>query len=258
MKCCVFALLSAALLAGEAPKLRLPGDVVPARYALELNLNPAKDGYDGSVAIEVQVKKPVPVIWLNSTGLKISSAKVGGKAAKVLPGTSDFVGLQGDKPFSPGPARIEIAFSGGLPTTDVEGLFKQTDGGDSYILSQFEPISARRAFPCFDEPALKTPWSLTLRIPKDLSAFANTPVERENVEGETKIVRFRESKPLPSYLVAMAVGPFEIIDGGTAGRNKTPLRVIATRGHKDEAKFVLETTPKVFGALEEYFGMAYP
>ena len=56
----------------------------------------------------------------------------------------------------------------------------------------------------------------------------------------------------------MAVGPFEIIDGGAAGRNKTPLRVIATRGHKDEAKFVLETTPKVFSALEEYFGMPYP
>src|SRR4051812_10243422 len=172
MKLCVFALLSAILFAEEAPKLRLPGDVVPVRYALDLNLIPARDRYNGSIAIDVQVKNPVSVIWLNSTGLKIASAKVAGKTAKVIPGNADFVGLQGEKSFAAGPTRVEIAFSGGLPTTDVEGLFKQTDGGDSYILTQFEPISARRAFPCFDEPALKTPWNITLRIPKDLLAFA--------------------------------------------------------------------------------------
>ena len=95
-------------------------------------------------------------------------------------------------------------------------------------------------------------------FPRTCEAFANTPIERETVEGDTKLVRFRESKPLPSYLVALAVGPFEIIDGGKAGRNNTPLRVITTRGHRDEVKYALEVTPKVFTALENYFGVPYP
>ena len=258
MKFPVFALLSCALLAQEAPQLRLPGDVQPLRYELDLSLDPAKDSFTGSVAIDVQIKRPVAVIWLNSSALTIASAKVGGKPAKVLPGNQSFIGLQAEQPFTNGRSRIEIAYSGPLQKTDVEGLFKQSEGKDSYILTQFEPTSARRAFPSFDEPALKTPWRTTLRVPKDLLAFSNTPVESERTEGDTKIVRFRESKPLPTYLVAMAVGPFEVIDGGTAGRNKTPLRVIATRGHRDQAQFALDVTPKVFNALENYFGMPYP
>jgi cytosol alanyl aminopeptidase len=258
MKFLVLALLPGLLLAQKAPDLRLPGDVVPLRYELDLNLAPAKDTFDGSVAIDVQVRQAAPVIWLNSSGLTVASARVGGKTVKVVPGNQSFIGLEGEEPFPAGSTRIEIAYSGDLQKNDVEGLFKQTEGGDSYILTQFEPTSARRAFPCFDEPALKTPWKVTLRVPEDLLAFANTPVESEQVNGDTKVVRFRESKPMPTYLVAMAVGPFEIIDGGTAGKNKTPLRVIATKGHKDEAKHALEVTPKVFNALEEYFGIPYP
>ena len=53
----------------------------------------------------------------------------------------------------------------------MEGLFKQTDGEASYVFTQFEPISARRAMPCFDEPRFKTPWRITLRVPKDLRGF---------------------------------------------------------------------------------------
>ena len=257
MKIPILAVFTAVLTtAAEAPKLRLPGDVVPVRYELDLHLAPAKDTFNGSVAIDVEVKRATPVIWLHSKRLTIVSAKVGGKAAKVLPGGQEFIGLEAAA--KPGRMRIQIDYSGPLQKNNVEGLFKQNDGGESYILTQFEPTSARLAFPCFDEPAFKTPWRITLRVPKGNEAFANTPVESDTTRGDTRVVRFRESKPLPSYLVALAVGPFDIIEGGTAGKNKTPLRVIATRGHRDEAKYTLEITPKVFNALEEYFGIPYP
>ena len=157
MKLCVLALLPLIVCSQEAPKLRLPDDVRPIRYELDLNLTPSNDGFDGKVSIEVDVKKLTSVIWLHSSDLTIASATVSGKPAKVLQGGTDFIGLSGG-PFAPGPARIEIAYSGPLLKNDVEGLFKQTDGADSYILTQFEPTSARRAIPCFDEPAFKTPW----------------------------------------------------------------------------------------------------
>jgi alanyl aminopeptidase len=253
-----FAVAALAGIAKEAPGLRLPEDAQPVRYELQLNIMPAQDTFTGTVTIDVRVKKSIPVIWLNSSGLRIGSAKVDGKQAKVVTGSNQLIGIQGEKPFSPGAARIELAYSGEFRNNDVEGLFKQTDADAAYVFTQFEPTSARQAIPCFDEPQFKTPWRITLRVPKDLQVFANTPIERETVEGDTKLVRFRESKPLPSYLVAMAVGPFEIIDGGKAGRNKTPLRVITTRGHRDEVKYALEITPKVFTALENYFGVPYP
>jgi cytosol alanyl aminopeptidase len=258
MKLFLFLAMAAAMVAKETPALRLPGDTQPVRYDLDLSIVPAQDTFTGTIGIDVQVKRAAPVIWLNSVGLNIASVKVNGKAAKVVTGGSEVVGIQADSPFAPGAARLEIAYSGNFQKNDVEGLFKQTDSDASYVFTQFEPISARRAMPCFDEPGFKTPWKITLRVPRDMHAFANTPIERETVEADTKIVRFRESKPLPSYLVALAVGPFEIIDGGKAGKNKTPLRVITTRGHRDEVKYALEVTPKVFAALEDYFGVPYP
>jgi cytosol alanyl aminopeptidase len=258
MKFLALAVLPLLLSAVEPPQLRLPGDVQPTRYELDLNLAPAKDTFDGTIGIDVSVKQPTSLIWLHANGLTIASAKVAGKPATIVPANNEFIGLSLPGAVPAGPAKIEIAYSGQLQKNDVEGLFKQTEGKDSYILTQFEPTSARRAFPCFDEPAFKTPWKITLRVPRAMEAFANTPVESERVSGETKVVQFRESKPLPTYLVAVAVGPFEIIDGGVAGKNKTPLRVITTRGHKNEAKYTLEVTPKVFTALEEYFGIPYP
>ena len=103
------------------------------------------------------------------------------------------------------------------------------EGDQWYVYSQFEPTDARRAFPCFDEPRFKVPWQLTLHVPKDDVALANSPELSETDEPDgMKAVKFKESKPLPSYLVALAVGTFDIVDAGKVG--KTPLRIITPRG----------------------------
>jgi len=69
---------------------------------------------------------------------------------------------------------------------------------------------------------------------------------------------FAKTKPLPSYLVALAVGPFDIVDGGTAGKNRTPLRYLTPKGRGSETRHAREATPKILEALEDYFGMPYP
>jgi aminopeptidase N len=69
---------------------------------------------------------------------------------------------------------------------------------------------------------------------------------------------FAQSKPLPTYLVAMAVGPFDVLDGGTAGQKKTRLRYFTPKGRAAEARYAKEVTPRLLEALEDYFGMAYP
>ena len=73
-----------------------------------------------------------------------------------------------------------------------------------------------------------------------------------------KAVKFEDSKPLPSYLVAFVVGPFELVDGGRAGRANTPIRFIVPRGRAAETRYAREVTPRIVVELEKYFDMPYP
>ena len=90
-------------------------------------------------------------------------------------------------------------------------------------------------------------------------AVANTPQTAESkADDGMKIVRFAPTRPLPSYLVAVGVGPFEAVDLGKVGRKNTPMRIIVPHGKKDEAKFAAESIPQLFKLLEDYFGIPYP
>src|SRR4029077_11714727 len=117
----------------------------------------------------------------------------------------------------------------------------------------------RRAFPCFDEPSYKVPWQVTLNVPSDDGAFSNTAVLSEGPDsGGMKTVKFAETKPFPSYLVAIAVGPMDVVDAGLAGANHTAIRIIVPRGHGSEAQFAATTTGDIVKLLENYFGPPYP
>ncbi len=261
-----FALLAAAAVTAvalaaappEPPKLLLPSGVAPVRYDLDLTLDPARDTYTGRIVIETKVNAPTDLIWLNSTGLTFTKATVGNQTAEPVPGGKEFQGLRTPAPVAAGTTNIAIDFTGSFSRRDVEGLFAQTEAGNAYIYTQFEPTSARRAFPCFDEPSQKVPWSLTLRVPPGMGAFANTPEVSSRTENGLRVVRFAETKPLPSYLVAVAVGPFDVLDGGRAGRRNIPVRAIVMKGRGAEAAWSNKITPGIIAALEDYFGQPYP
>jgi alanyl aminopeptidase len=241
------------------PTLRLPDTSRPHRYAIELELDPAKEGYTGAVTIEVEVTKTTRELWLNAEGLKIQTAEWNGRRVdNVQTEASDFAGFLFNQPLAPGRGRLRIMFSGQFDQKNSNGIFRMEEGGDWYLFTQFEPIAARAAFPCYDEPGYKVPWQLTLRIPSSLKAAANTPQVDEAAEGAWKRLRFAESLPMPSYLVAFAVGPFEFVDAGKAGRKQTPLRIITPRGKAAEARYAVEVTGKILAELEDYFGLPYP
>jgi aminopeptidase N len=128
-------------------------------------------------------------------------------------------------------------------------------------MSQFEDVSARRALPCFDEPGWKTPWRITIDAPSAHFVAANSPEARATPladrPGWTRH-EFSVTRPLPAYLVALAVGPYEVVDGGVAGANRTPLRYIVPKGRAAEARYAKEVTPRLLEILEAYFGVPYP
>jgi len=246
------------------PKLRLPADVVtPVRYRLDLTVIPDQDTFTGTIEIDLRLAKPTSILWLNAEKLTVKeatlSAKSAGLAAKVIAAPKDFIGFAFEQPIGPGEATLRVTYQGEINRKDQQGVFQVKDGDHWYLYTQFEPIWARQAFPCFDEPGYKVPWQLTLHVKNDQVALSNTPIISETETGNgMKVVKFAETKPLPSYLVAMSVGEFDFVDAGTAGRNKTRIYIVVPRGRGAEANYAAETTPAIVNLLEAYFGIPYP
>ena len=258
------------------PTFRLPDGVRPIRYDMDFTLIPEQPDFHGVVAVDIELDHTTRIIWLNSRDLEVQRAEIAAAsagndstsvgpdtrtAARIVDGGKDFVGFALPTAQGPGRIRLQVWYKGTFQDEKTIGFYRvQEQNGDWHAYSMFEPLDARRAFPCFDEPAFKVPWKLTIRVPAGQVALANSPIESSAVDPETglQVVRFQETKPLPSYLVALVVGPFEIIDGGTAGRDNVRLRYIIPRGREDELWYAKQTTARVVSLLEDYFDIPYP
>jgi alanyl aminopeptidase len=248
--------------AQQPPQLRLPDTVAPTSYRVHLKLDPDKDNFSGRMSIKIDVKQPANLIWLNGADISIGEAslKTGGRSmsAKPVPGGADFVGLQFAYQVPAGAAELDIQYTGKVRRHDSSGVFHMAENGNNYLFTQFESTDARGAFPCFDEPSYKVPWQLTLDVPKDDDAVSNTPIVKNTTEGDRKIYTFKETKPLPSYLIAFAIGQFDFVPAGYAGKNHVPVRIVTPKGHAAEAKYAAEVTATILTRLEDYFGIPYP
>ncbi|HUH04423.1 MAG TPA: M1 family aminopeptidase, partial [Kofleriaceae bacterium] len=245
------------------PSLRLPGGVAPTGYRVELALDPEKTDFTGHVEIAVTIEQPTSLVWLNGHQLQIDRARLttaGGDevALEALPQAESFIGFRAAATVPAGPATIVIDYRGKVDAVDTYGIFHQQDRGRWYLYTQFEATAARRAFPCFDEPGYKVPWQLTLEVPADQVALANTPIASEaSTDRGTRRVTFEQTPPMPSYLVAFAVGPFEVVEAGTT-RAGVPIRIVSTQGRGAEAAWAVRSTARLVGLLEDYFGSPYP
>ena len=262
-KYCISILILAMCAFADPPKLRLGDDIQPVRYRLDLTVLPQQDIFTGKMEIDLEVRKPTDMVWLNARGLTFDKVELtaGGRtaAAKVETSGTEFAGVAVASTIPAGPARLRIEYHGAFNKVGSDGLFKLQDGGAWYVFTQFEAIDARTAFPCFDEPNFKTPWQLTVHVSKPDVAVSNTPVKSETDEpGGRKRVVFTETKPLPSYLVALAVGPFEFVDAGKTGKNHTPVRMITPHGKSTQAQYAAQVTGPLLAQLEAYFGVPYP
>ncbi|HEY0787981.1 MAG TPA: M1 family metallopeptidase, partial [Thermoanaerobaculia bacterium] len=245
-----------------APTLRLDDRVVPASYDLRLALDPAQPTFDGEAAIEIDVRRPARTLWLNARGLDVTAARIGSglrkNAATVVPGGEEFVGFVFAEEVPAGRTTLHVSWRGTFAETATDGAFRQKDGDRWYVFTQFESIYARRAFPSFDEPQFKTPWKVTIDVPPGNVAYANMPVERQAAssrEGWTRY-EFARSLPLPTYLVAFAVGPFEEVPAGTVGN--TPLRILTLAGKASQAAYAARVTAPILQWQETYTGIPYP
>ena len=265
---------SAAAKPAEPTAGRLTEGVRPVAYELALDVDPRRAGFSGHARIEVQLDRRVDLIQLHARDLRLTrvALSVPGSQRSITASPQPLPGRLGEngltslvlaEPIGPGASVIEIDYSGEF-NARLRGLYKVETGAESYAFTQFEPIDARRAFPCFDEPRFKTPFQLTLRVPSGEGAISNTPVEAQrDLEGQQSELRFARTEKLPTYLVAIAVGPLDVvaappIAASSVRARPLPLRGVAARGRGPELAFALKEAPALVESLERYFGVAYP
>ncbi|MFY0562954.1 ERAP1-like C-terminal domain-containing protein [Archangium lansingense] len=247
----------------QPPQLRLPDSVRPVRYALDLTLLPAEPTYSGTVTVDLDVREPVRQVWLHAQDLQVTQARVltNGRTleAKTVTATEGRLGVLLPETLGTGQAQLLLSFTGRADRERSQGIYAVEEGGEPYLYTFFEPIDARRAFPCFDEPGFKVPWRLRFTVKQEHVALANHAiVSEEPLPGGLKRVTFAESRPMPSYLVAFVVGPFDLVDAGSVGRALAPLRFIVPRGRGPETAYAASVTPRIITLLEDFFDQTYP
>ena len=245
--------------AGAAPTLRLPDDAAPLRYRASLEVDPKATSFRGHIEIDVTMKRAVDQLWLNAQDLVIDKAvlRQGQREVQLAatPQPRSFVALRGA--IATGEATLVLDYTGKQDVSFSNGMGRYTDSGDWYVVTHFEPDDARRVFPCFDEPSYKVPWQLDLTVPAGMMGLSNTPVDKEeSLADGRKHIQFRATRPLPSYLIAIAVGPFATVDAGKT-RSGVPTRIVVPRGRADDAGTAATEANKVLAFLEDYTGIPY-
>lgn len=254
----------------EAPGGQLPDGVRPTVYRLALKTDPSAPGFTGEVEIDVALDKPHARIWLHALGPQIDTAFARLPDGRDVPAT--FTGNQAEggvgyldfaEPLPAGSATLVMSYEAPY-NFGLAGLYKVTQAGQDYLATQMQAIDARRMVPSFDEPRFKTPWALTVTAPEGLKVVGNTDIResRDLGDGWTEH-KFLPTRPLQSYLIALAVGPYDEVDGGwikAAPRRAAPvkLRAFAAAGKGEKLAEAIAITEEMLLWQEDYFGEPYP
>lgn len=228
-----------------------------------MNITPAATRFSGDVQITLKLARRTRTIWMHGRKLVVKTATLSrpGSAAAMplhpLPAIRPrgLIGFELPTAVGPGTATLRIAFRGGM--RQRTGLFHQRYHGRWYAYTDLEPKDARRAFPCFDDPRFKVPWQISVTTTNGNLAFANTPeLGRTSLPDGRVRFSFARTRPLPSYLVAFAAGPFEVVPA--TAKSSVPLRIIALRGMASRAAYAAKHSPALLAAAERYFAMRAP
>jgi puromycin-sensitive aminopeptidase len=229
---------------------------------IHLEIDPTRsDAWRGEVGINLQLGKPRSSIELHACDIRVSRARLRSGGAelrgRIVPHPErETVEFVFDAPVQPGHARLELRFSGRL-RKDLCGLYASQVGDRHYAFTQLAATHARRLMPCFDEPAMKARYRLSVLTDARNVVLSNAPIESEDLHDDgQKTVHFAATPLLSSYLLAIAIGRLESSKPIRCG--DTEIRVWSVPGKRHLSNFALETAAECLKRLEEYFDLRYP
>lgn len=253
----------------DAPKGPLAPTPYPTHYDLDLKLDPRQTHFGGTVTMTLHTTERARGVYMHGRDLDVTAVRSSAAGAPSEEGRWQMVLDSGvawvdfGQWIDAGDVVLELEYNAPFDV-NLSGLFKVTEQGDAYALAKSESIQARRFMPGFDQPAFKAPFDITLTIPENDSAISNAPeASVEHLGDGLKRVTFETTRPLPTYLLSLAVGSFDVVDAGVMPPNAVrsepiPLRGFARRGKGHELGLALETAPELVRIFEEALEQPYP
>ncbi len=240
---------------------RLPEAVRPSEYAIHISVDPAESReYSGVVEIDLAIAKPTTTIEFHAVDLALTDATISVKGEtwpaelEVQPERETWIATAPQR-VPKGRARLRLSWSGTL-RSDLRGLYGASANGKNYAFSQLEAADARRFFPCFDEPAFKARFQMTVTTARENTVISNSPIEQVEAAGDRVTTHFSPTPLLSTYLVALAVGELELSEPVLA--DGIPIRIAHLPGNGHLTGFALEAARESLTRLAAYFGLPYP
>ncbi|TLX94395.1 MAG: M1 family metallopeptidase [Thaumarchaeota archaeon] len=236
--------------------------VFPVSYDLEFEPDLKKFTFRGKEKIVIRTSKPTDKIVLNAAQLVIRDCKVLWNEKTItaqikLDAKNEKLTIRLPQKIS-GKAYLLIDFVGIL-NDKLVGFYRskyEYKGKQRYLATtQFEAADARRAFPCWDEPEAKATFDVSLIVEKNLSAISNMPVIYKKRVGNKIRYRFDRTPVMSTYLLYLGVGDFEFTQ---SKQGRTTVRIVTTRGKKEQGRLSLEFTKQFLAYFQNYFKIAYP
>jgi aminopeptidase N len=243
---------------------KLPKDAVPTDYSIRIVPNIDRFTFAGTETMKLSARSSVHQLVLNALELDIEAASLDGKelprSAINIDKEKELLTLALPSELAPGDHTLALSFSGKI-NQQGQGLFymryqEQGSGTKKTMLgTQFEATDARRFFPCWDEPAFRARFQLTVVVPENWLAVSNMPIESEKKVTGGKEVRFAATPSMSSYLNVFVAGELDLIESRSG---PTQIRVIATKGKAELGRYALEATTQILQYYNDYFGVPYP
>ena len=243
---------------------KLPKGIVPTEYSIRVVPNIHNFTFAGTETVKLTVRTPARQLVLNALELTIEAASLDGEQVPLSAIKSDneneLLTITASSELTSGEHTLTFRFTGRI-NQQGQGLFyvhyhEHGSGARKVMLgTQFEATDARRFFPCWDEPAFRAHFQLTVVVPENWLAVSNMPIDSETKVAAGKEVRFAPTPSMSSYLNVFVAGELDVIESEVG---PTQIRVIATKGKAELGRYALEASSEILKYYNDYFGIAYP
>ena len=245
----------------------LPKTSSPKRYEIKLDIDLENFTYVGMQTVEIEVLENTKLIYLNSLGIQVSHASLISNDQESINLSVEYfenderISLSSKNEIENGTYKLYMEFKSEI-TNDLKGFYRSKfltkDEEEKWIATtQFEPTSARNAFPCWDEPEYKAVFSITIVADKKYLRVSNEKVLSEKEVEDNKIeTTFVDSMKMSTYLVAFVIGELEVTEIGEAGNTK--VRIVHRPGFSDQTNYAGTAGIELLNFFEDYYKIPYP